>query len=77
MREDLYEIPITSKLEANANSTLVRNGLYLPTANITFGHSVYGVDFVFKNMLIAAECGMKTSYEVEFRDEHGTEQDMT
>ena len=42
-------------------------GLYRATANITLGAVMNGLEIIFKNALISAECGLLlTSYSVEF-----------
>ena len=41
-------------------------GLYRATANITLGAVVNGMEIVFKNALISAECGLQTFYSVKF-----------
>jgi len=56
IRGDVYKIP-----------TVTRSfGLIKPTANVTFGQNIAGQDVIFRYLPIAAECGTRTSYTVEF-----------
>ena len=55
LKTDLYEVPVTRTAS-----------LYRPTANITFGKTIQGHEFIFRHMPIAAECGEKTKYKVQF-----------
>ena len=57
LKGELYGTPVTERSSF---------GLYRPTANITFGNTISGHDVIFRNMHIAAECGTRTSYTVEF-----------
>lgn len=41
-------------------------GLYRPQANVTFGEKIGDFDVIFRNMNIAAECGVQTSYKATF-----------
>lgn len=65
MKKDLYNTPVIR----------AANALYRPTANVTLGHTFNDLEMVFQNLHIAAECGMKTIYEVDFvyNVEHGAE----
>ena len=55
LKDELYGEPVSTRL-----------GLYRPTANVTFGENIKGANLIFRNMHIAAECGTKTTYQVEF-----------
>ena len=55
LKTDLYETPVTRAAS-----------LYRPTANVTFGKTIKGHDLIFRHMPIAAECGEKTKYKVQF-----------
>jgi hypothetical protein len=56
MKKDLY------------NQTVLKasNSLFRPTANITFGSTFNNLEMIFMDLHIAAECGMKTIYPVDF-----------
>ena len=41
-------------------------GLIKPTATVTFGQNIGGMDVIFRKLPIAAECGTRTSYTVKF-----------
>ena len=41
-------------------------GLYHATANVTLGASLNGLDIVFQNVYVIAECGVQTTYQVGF-----------
>ena len=41
-------------------------GLYHAKANVTLGASLNGLDIVFRNVYVVAECGDQTTYEVGF-----------
>jgi len=56
MRGELYGTPVVAR----------SYGLYRPTATVTFGQRVGEMDVIFRSLPIAAECGKKTSYTVEF-----------
>ena len=53
-----YGKPVTSRFS--------NFGLYRPTANVTLGASIYGAEVVFKNVVVSAECGFKTIYQIGF-----------
>jgi len=65
MRGELYGTPVTTR----------SYGLYRPTATVTFGQRMGDVDVVFRSLPIAAECGKKTSYTVEFNYNNVTSAD--
>jgi len=65
MRGELYGTPVVAR----------SYGLYRPTATVTFGHKMGDVDVVFRTLPIAAECGKKTSYTVEFNYNNVTSAD--
>ena len=56
LKKDLYETPITTRAAS----------FYRPTANVTFGREINGQELIFRSMPIAAECGEKTTYKVQF-----------
>ena len=56
MRGELYGTPVVAR----------SYGLYRPTATVTFGQRIGDTDLIFRSLPIAAECGKKTSYKVEF-----------
>jgi len=59
LREELYGTPITTR-----KSSI---GLYTPTANITLGATLEGgLEIIFNSIMVAAECGTRTTYEVGF-----------
>jgi hypothetical protein len=59
LREELYGTPITTR-----KSSI---GLYTPTANITLGSTLEGgLEIIFKSIMVAAECGTRTTYGVSF-----------
>merc|ERR1712167_277786 len=60
-------------LEANHYGrpiTTRSGGLYRRTANITFGQTFgegdNSIDIIFRNLVVAAECGKRTTYTIEF-----------
>ena len=60
-------VPIDAcNLRVPLNGASANFGLYRATANITLGAVMNGVEIVFKNTVISAECGVQTSYSVTF-----------
>ena len=59
LKEELYKDP---KTELRS-----KEQFYMPTANVTLGQEHDGVDLLFKQYYIAAECGFRTTYDVEFK----------
>ena len=41
-------------------------GVYQAKANVTLGANINGLEIVFKNVLVRAECGVKTTYQVGY-----------
>ena len=62
LKNSVYGFPVTSKPGSMDNDF----GLYMPKANITIGNMLNGREIVFKNVLVTAECGVKTTYRVGF-----------
>jgi len=65
MRGELYGTPVVAR----------SYGLYRPTATVTFGQRIGEMDVIFRSLPIAAECGKKTSYTVEFNYNNVTSAD--
>ena len=61
LKKDLYDTPVTTRAAT----------FYRPTANVTFGTQINGQDLIFRHMPIAAECGEKTTYKVQFNYNQG------
>merc|ERR1712048_58598 len=57
LKKVLYDEPVTE----------LRSIYYRPTTNVTLGYNSDGVDIIYKSFNIAAECGMKTNFEVSFQ----------
>ena len=59
LKKDLYADPVTEP----------RSGKYyfMPSANVTLGYEHNGVEIVYRHFHIAAECGLRKSYEVDFK----------
>jgi len=69
MRGTLYSTPSVSR---SANY-----GLYKPTATVVFGKKLGDVPIIFRSLPIAAECGTRTSYTVNFDYSNITTADTT
>ena len=58
IRGNVYQVPTVNKTRSY--------GLIKPTATVTFGQNIGGMDIIFRKLPIAAECGTRTSYTVKF-----------
>ena len=60
LKNELYGTPVSGPVSRSTG------GLYMPTANVTLGEKMGSMDVIFRNMVISAECGLKTSYIVGY-----------
>ena len=59
-------VEVTIPIVACGMRESVYHGLYQATANVTLGTHWNGQKFVFRNVIVTAECGVKTTYHVNF-----------